>query len=451
MPSIAETAAAGRRPRLAILGAGPIGLEAALAAAEAGLPFTLYEAGDQVAANVRAWGHVRLFTPCEMNVSPRMRRHLAAAGEAPPPGGPVAAAGMAAAETAAAPAASASVAGTCPIGRELAEQLLERVAALPAVAPRLRLGTRVLAVGREGLLKHEEIATAERGRRPFRLLVAAADGTERVEHAEVVLDATGTWGHPNSLGDGGIPAPGELRLGSEIRRAIPDLAREAAAWAGRTVLLAGAGASAQTAARDLAELARSAPGTRVLWALRRGEPSWGSPAGDPLPERVRLAAAGAELAAGASPAVAVERGVVVEAIARAGGSPGNGAIAGAGTETAAGGPFVVTLRGSDRRRQVTVDRVLSLTGAVGDHQLYRQLQVHECYATCGPIKLSAALLGAGGGDCLQQASHGVEALTNPEPGFFILGSKSYGRNNTFLLRVGWEQVEEVFSGLRGSV
>jgi hypothetical protein len=75
--------------------------------------------------------------------------------------------------------------------------------------------------------------------------------------------------------------------------------------------------------------------------------------------------------------------------------------------------------------------------------------VHECYATCGPIKLSAALLGAAAGDCLEQTSHGVEALTNPEPGFYILGSKSYGRNNSFLLRVGWDQVTEVFAALQG--
>ncbi|MFL6236784.1 MAG: flavoprotein, partial [Thermoanaerobaculia bacterium] len=97
---------------------------------------------------------------------------------------------------------------------------------------------------------------------------------------------------------------------------------------------------------------------------------------------------------------------------------------------------------------VEVDRILSLTGAVGDHGLYRQLQVHECYATCGPIKLSAALLGAGSSDCLTQTTHGADTLTNPEPGFFILGAKSYGRNNTFLMRIGWEQVGEVF-GLLG--
>ena len=44
------------------------------------------------------------------------------------------------------------------------------------------------------------------------------------------------------------------------------------------------------------------------------------------------------------------------------------------------------------------------------------------------MKLAAALLGARGGDCLAQTSHGAETLANPEPGFFILGAKSYGRN-----------------------
>jgi 2-polyprenyl-6-methoxyphenol hydroxylase-like FAD-dependent oxidoreductase len=421
----------GRRPHLAILGAGPIGLEAALAAADAGMPFTLYEAGREPAANVRAWGHVRLFTPWGMDVSPRMRRHLEAAGEAP---------------------AADHDDAACPTGRELAERIYDRVAALTQVASRLRLGTRVVAVGREGLLKHEEISTAERGRRPFLLLLAERDGSERVEHAEMVIDATGTFGQANSLGDGGIPAPGERQLAGEIRRAIPDLARDAADWAGRTVLLAGAGASAQTAARGLAELALSAPGTRVIWALRRAEPTWGSPPDDPLPERARLAAAAAELAAGASPAVTAERSVVVESIAHAaaGDTTGKTESAGAGAD----GRLTVTLgrrRGGglegDGAWQITVDRVLSLTGAVGDHRIYRQLQVHECYATCGPIKLSAALLGAAAGDCLEQTSHGVDTLVNPEPGFYILGSKSYGRNNSFLLRVGWDQVTEVFAAL----
>jgi hypothetical protein len=385
------------RPRIAILGAGPIGLDAALAAADGGYPFTLYEAAPRVGGNVRSWGHVRLFTPWSMNVSPRMRRRLAA-----PPDGP-----------------------DLPTGDELAGRLLEPIAHLPAIAPHLRLSTAVLSVGREGLLKNEEIATPERARHPFRLLLAGRDGREWTATADVVLDTTGTWGNPNSLGDGGIPAPGERALAHEIRHDIPDLETEPAAWAGRTVLLAGSGHSAQTAAQALAELAREAPGTRVLWLLRKPDPAWGSPAGDPLSARAALASTAAALAAGAHPSIAARRGAAVEQIAKP------------------NGRFEITLRDAAGHRRIEVDRVLSLTGSVGDHGIYRQLQVHECYATCGPINLSAALLGAGG-DCLAQTTHGAETLVNPEPGFFILGSKSYGRTSTFLLRVGWEQIDEVF-------
>jgi cation diffusion facilitator CzcD-associated flavoprotein CzcO len=393
------------KPHIAILGSGPTGLEAALAAAEAGFPFTIYEAAPEVAGNVRAWGHVRLFTPWEMNVSPRMRRHLAAAGREVPNS------------------------AECPTGRELAEHVFEPLAVLPSIATNLRLGTRVLAIGREGLLKHEEIASAERGRRPFRLLLADASGREWTEKASIVIDATGTYGNPNSLGDSGIPAPGERTAGDQIRRSIPDIAREAADWAGKTILVAGAGHSAQTAVRDLADLARQAPGTKVVWVLRSTDQGWGTHDGDPLPDRARLAADARALAEGASPAVETRRGVAIESITRP------------------NGKLNVVLRNGEGSEEVQVDRILSLTGYVGDHTLYRQLQVHECYATCGPMKLSAALLGAGGGDCLAQTTHGVETLTNPEPGLYILGSKSYGRNTTFLMRVGWEQVAEVFGAL----
>jgi hypothetical protein len=388
-------------PHIAILGAGPIGLESALAAAERGWDFTVYEAGDRVAGNVRDWGHVRLFTPWDMNVSERMRAVL--------PDTPVG--------------------RGLPTGTELAERLLDPLAALPALAPRLRLGTRVEAVAREGLLKHEAIASPERGARRFRLLVTDASGDESVEHADAVIDCTGTYGNPNALGDGGIPAPGERALADRIERRLPRLSE---VWGGATVLLTGAGHSAQTAARGLAELARDAPGTRVIWAIRSREPSWGAVAGDPLPERAALTAAADALLGGASSAVDVRLGHVTEALV-----------------PRSDGRIGVTLR-NGTAEDVTVDRVLALNGGVGDFSIYRQLQVHECYATAAPMKLSAALLGAAAGDCLEQQSHGPDTLTNPEPGFFILGAKSYGRNSQFLMRIGWAQVDDVFALLRSS-
>ena len=39
----------------------------------------------------------------------------------------------------------------------------------------------------------------------------------------------------------------------------------------------------------------------------------------------------------------------------------------------------------------------------------------------------------------------ADTLRSPEPGFFIVGSKSYGRRNDYLLRVGWQQVDEILS------
>jgi len=387
--------------RIAILGAGPIGLEAALAAAQRGDDFCVYEAAPTVGGHLRRWSHVRTFTPWDMNVSPRMRAVL--------PDAPRGAA--------------------LPSGAELADDLLEPLAALPAMQGHIRLGTRVLAIGREGLLKHEAIGDRRRASRPFRLLIGRPDGSEVIARADIVIDATGTYGNPNRLGDGGIDAVNERAFDDRIDRFLPALADEPQAWAGRTILLTGSGHSAQTAARELAVFAGDAPGTRVLWAVRSASPDWSAVAGDPLPERAALNRTAAELAAGASGALQLRAGCVTEAL------------------QGRDGRIVVTLR-NGQPEEVEVDRILALNGGAPDHALYRQLQVHECYATSGPMNLAAALLGeAGGGDCLAVSAHGPETLRNPEPGFFILGAKSYGRNSQFLLQVGWQQVDDVFTSL----
>ncbi|MEV8310877.1 hypothetical protein AB0P36_26870 [Streptomyces flavidovirens] len=379
-----------QRPHVAILGAGPIGLDAALACADAGWPFTVYEAADTVAAHVRAWGHVRLFTPWDLNVSHRMRTHL--------PRTPTG--------------------DDCPTGAELATRLLDPVAALPALASRTRLRTRVVAIARTGLLKHEQIGTDTRAATPFTLLLETPDGEETAE-ADLALDCTGTYAVPNTLGTGGIPTRGERALAHRITRTLPPV-QDTGRWAG-TVLLVGAGKSAQTAARDLAAL----PGTRVEWIVRSPAPDWGAVRDDTLPGRQQLVETSQAFADGASDRVTVHTGTHVHAL------------------RPDGDRVRVTLATSQGPREFVCDHIVSLTGYVGDASLYRQLQVHECYATGAPMNLSAALLGSAGGDCLAQPAVGIDTLRTPEPHFFILGAKSYGRLNTFLLRTGYEQVDEV--------
>jgi hypothetical protein len=377
--------------RVAILGAGPIGLDAGLAFTEAGWEVSVLEAGP-VGAHVRAWGHVPMFTPWSMNASERMRRHVVGI-----PDGE----GL-------------------PTGDAFADVLIDPVAA--SLGDVVRTGVTVRGVGRRGLLKHEAIGDPERASRPFSLLLAAA-GTEWSETADLVLDCTGTYGTPNALGDGGLPAPGEGTVSADrIVRHLPGPA-VADGWAGQRVLLVGAGKSAQTAARDLADA-----GVAVLWAVRDPDPDWGAIPGDSLPERQALVEESERMRAGAVPGVEVRTGTHVAGLQ--------------GHDDGVG----VTLLGPAGTDDVVVDRVLALTGYVGDASLYRQLQVHECYATGAPMNLAAALLAASGdgpADCLAQPAQGVDVLRSPEPDFFVLGAKSYGRSSAFLLRVGYQQVDEV--------
>ncbi|MEV7979002.1 NAD(P)-binding domain-containing protein [Streptomyces sp. NPDC086519] len=379
-------------PHVAILGAGPVGLDAALACADAGWPFTVYESADAVGAHVRAWGHVRLFTPWELNASHRMRAHLS---DAPSD-------------------------GACPTGGEFVTRLLQPIAELTELKSRIRYRTRVAAIARTGLLKHEQIGTKARAAAPFTLLLDTPDGEDTAK-ATLVLDCTGTYAHPNTLGDGGIPAPGERALGHRITRTIPDTT-DPARWQG-TVLLVGAGKSAQTAARDLAAL----PETRPVWAIRSPAPDWGVVPDDTLPARQELVDASQALADGTDERVSVHTGVHVQCL------------------IPDGDRIRVRLAGAAGTPDVLADHVVSLTGYTGDHTLYRQLQVHECYATGAPMNLSAALLAASGttADCLAQPAPGIGQLRNPEPDFYILGAKSYGRLSTFLLRTGYQQVDEI--------
>ena len=45
--------------------------------------------------------------------------------------------------------------------------------------------------------------------------------------------------------------------------------------------------------------------------------------------------------------------------------------------------------------------------------------------------------------------HGVDELSHPDAGVYMVGMKSYGRAPTFLLRTGYEQVRSVVAALAG--
>ncbi|HJS85565.1 MAG TPA: FAD-dependent oxidoreductase, partial [Acetobacteraceae bacterium] len=69
-----------RTPRVAVIGGGPIGLAAAAHLAARGLHPLVLEAGPGPGTAVRAWGHVRMFSPWEFNIDLAARALLEAAG-----------------------------------------------------------------------------------------------------------------------------------------------------------------------------------------------------------------------------------------------------------------------------------------------------------------------------------------------------------------------------------
>src|SRR5262245_14643609 len=228
--------------RIAVLGAGPIGLEAALYARFLGYTVDIYERG-RVAQHVRAWGHVRLFSPFRMNRSPLGLAALSAQDASWTP-----------------PDDNAYL-----TGRELAESYLIPLSQSDLLADGLHEGAEVLWIGKAGPLKGDLVGDEARGDYPFRILYRDAGGEQAAE-ADVVIDATGTYGRPNWLGAGGIPAIGERESAARIEYGLPDVAgSDRKKYAGRRVLVVGAGYSAATSVTALAKLAEEDPETRITW------------------------------------------------------------------------------------------------------------------------------------------------------------------------------------------
>lgn len=377
--------------RLAIIGAGPIGLEAALLGTERGFDATVLEKG-RVGDALRRWGPTRLFSPFSMNVSPRLRARLGAA----------------------APAEDALLTGP-----EMASMVLDPVAASLAAA--VRTGVTVVAVGRARLTRGELAGHPVREERGFRLVLETAVGEEVLE-ADVVIDASGVYDTPCAAGAGGLPAVGERALGANVIRTLGELADRRPSLAGTRVLLVGHGHSAANALVSLEALAREAPATHLTWATRsmNARPCQ-EVAEDPLPERRTVVARANELAGDPPAWLSVQRRAHVERL------------------LAKDGAIEAGLTGG---RVVTVDAVLSLTGYRPDTRFLSELALDLSPVSEGAGPLHRAV--ANVVDCLSPAKVSARDLASGEAGFFLAGSKAYGRSRTFLLGTGIAQLEAIF-------
>lgn len=389
---------------VAILGAGPVGLAAAAHLVRRGLVPVVIEQAAHIAPSFRDVAHVRLFSPWRYNVDAAARALLDETGW------------------------RALDPEALPTAGELVAEYLDPLAAHPALAPHIRLGTHVTAIGRRGL---DRMRSAGRADAPFVIRWRTADGdTGRLE-ARAVIDASGTWGHPSPMGADGMLVEGEESLGDCLTYGLPDVfGRARAHYAGRRVLVVGSGHSATQVVLDLVKLADVAPATQVLWGLRTDQVGklTGGGLNDQLPERGALGLSAARIIeTGAAQVLAP---LAIARVERQGNSVRVTATVG-GVPTA-----------------FEVDRIVVATGLRPSFDMLRELRVAIDPITEAPPAL-APLIDPNLHSCGSVPPHGAVELAHPEPGFYIVGAKSYGRAPTFLMATGYEQVRSVVAEIAG--
>ena len=389
---------------IAVIGAGPMGLASAAHLIAHGLPVRVYEAGPQVGANIRQWGHVRVFTPWRYCVDDTTSDLLKRHGWQMPD------------------------ADSFPTGAEIVDRFVESLAAVPELASKIETRARVVSISRWGA---DKVVSKERAERPFMLVVETERGLRR-DKARAVIDASGTWATPNPLGAGGVAAEGEFEHASQIAYGIPDiLGRDRPLYESRTTLIVGAGHSAANSLLDLVQLRKEAPETRFVWATRSSNliRIYGGGDADRLPARGELGANVREL---------VESGQV-------------DLITGFAIHSVHGlnGLLIVGGEAADGIQQIgPVDRIIAATGQRPDLSLTREMRLDldpwlESARALGP------LIDPNEHSCGTVPPHGYRELSHPEPGFFTVGIKSYGRAPTFLLLTGYEQVRSVVAAIAG--
>jgi hypothetical protein len=403
--------------RVVVIGAGPMGLYAAYAAARRGLDVTVLER-DRVGSSLATWGSARFFSPLSMNAPAEALREIPNA-----------------------PAGDSLLTGP-----EMIDRVLAPLARLPILYGRIRLRHQVIAIGRAGLSRRDFAGHPVRQEKPFRLLVQGPEGEYMLE-ADWVFDATGAYARGNAIGAGGLPALGERALEGRLLRRLGDFEALLSGFVSGSVsghvLLSGHGHSAAHALLALRDAAARNPRVSATWCFRsRNLRPFRETPDDPLPGRAALVSAANALAVAPPAFLKVRRAGAVAALEPLPGKVGSRIRAVFAVPP--GGPTATAQSSSlrpDSADSIECDAVAAFTGHGPDLSFLSELALDLSPATQGTRRLYAVLRGAT--DCLSVPTPRPEDLDSGEAGFFLLGSKSYGRANAFLLRDGIAHLEMI--------
>jgi hypothetical protein len=236
------------------------------------------------------------------------------------------------------------------------------------------------------------------------------------------------------MGASGLPAIGEREAAQYVTYGIPDVfGKDRLTYKGKRVLIVGGGHSAANALLDLARLGEREAPAKITWAVRSKNLTrvFGGGAADQLPARGKL---GRDLKALTdSGRLELITGFYAKQVTVEAGS--------------------VKLAGDTERGAVVLgpfDHIIVATGQRPNLDLTRELRLDldpwlECARKLGP-EIDPNLH-----SCGSVPPHGYRELSHPEPNFFTVGVKSYGRAPTFLMATGYEQARSVAAYLANDI
>lgn len=387
-----------------IIGGGPTGLAAAAHLTLRGLPFLLFESGSTVASNILTWQHVRVFSPWRYNIDKAGRQLLEETDWIAPDDDGL------------------------PTGKELYEAYLQPLANLSDIKPFIHTHSKVVAIGRKNM---DKMKSWGREDRPFVLQVRHQNEVSFYE-ARAVIDASGTWSCPNPIGSGGVFAMGEIENSDNIFYGIPDMLNKSKdRYANKSVAIVGGGHSAINTIIELEKLQQRYPGTTINWILRKKNlrDVYGGQDKDALPARGALGTRIQQL---------IEEGKInvytpfhVHEIRKH------------------EGKLVLIGYKSDRLQALpNIDEIISNTGSRPNFSFLREVRLNVDPGLESSAAI-AELIDPNIHSCGTVRPHGEKELRHDDKGFYIVGSKSYGRAPTFLMATGYEQVRSVVAALDG--
>lgn len=388
---------------VAIIGAGPVGLAAGAHALERGLTPIIFEQGQQVGHSMRAWAHVKMFSPWEFNVDAAAEKLLNETAWNRPDD------------------------EVLPTGGEVVKLYLEPLANNTPLNEHIKLSAKVTAISRVGF---DKLKTEGREEAQFEIRYTQ-NGAQKFAYAEAVIDSSGTWFTPNPGGTNGLPAIGELEAAEHISYIMPDvLGTKRDKFANKRVAVLGGGHSAVGTILDLVSLKEVEVDTLITWLVRseQTERSFGGGDADQIEARGALGTKFKHLVEGGK--IEIESGFHLTSVSEQTGSLKlSSNLAGDG-------------------RHVMVDELVVATGFRPDYSFARELRLELDAATeCPPIL--APLIDPNVHSCGSVRPHGARELAQPETGFYIAGMKSYGRAPTFLMITGYEQVRSIIADIVG--